>query len=65
MTGGTKINEADHIRSLVDIQAKVIEMRRMADSTTDTRRRDAYLRVADAIENRARALDKNSDQETA
>jgi hypothetical protein len=50
---------------LVDIQAKVIEMRRMADSTTDTRRRDAYLRVADAIENRARALDKNSDQETA
>lgn len=53
-------SESDHLQALADIQAKVIEMRRMADETTDPRKRDACLRIADAIEEQARTLDHPS-----
>lgn len=54
------LTESEHLRALADIQAKVIEMRRMARETTDPRKRDACLRIADAIEKQARKLDHRS-----
>ena len=48
----------DLIRALAEIQATVIELRRVADETSDPRKRDACLRVADAIERHARKLDE-------
>ena len=38
------------IRALAEVQATVIELRRVADEKRDSGQRDAYLRVADAIE---------------
>lgn len=54
------LSESEHLRALADIQAKIIEMRRMAGETTDPRKRDACLRIADAIEEQARKLDHPS-----
>ena len=51
----------DDLTALAEIQARVIEMRRMAAKTKDPRKRDACLRIAEAIEQRARELDQKTD----
>ena len=47
----------DDVAALAEIQACILWARSTAMSTADPRKRDACLRVADAIEQRARALD--------
>jgi hypothetical protein len=46
-----------NLEALAELQGRVIEMRRMAAATKNARKRDACLRLADAIEKRARELD--------
>jgi hypothetical protein len=54
------LNVDDDLKALSEIQGRVIEMRRMAAETANARKRDACLRLADAIEQQARKLDQNS-----
>ncbi|WP_161853813.1 hypothetical protein [Bradyrhizobium sp. CCBAU 051011] len=49
----------DEVKALAEIQGQLIDMRRMAAETTDLRKRDACLRVADAFEKRTRELDQS------
>ena len=51
----------DELKALSEIQARVIELRRMAAETASARKRDACLRLADAIDQQARKLHQNSD----
>lgn len=55
------MSESDHLKALAVVQAKIIQMRRMAEETADPRKRDACLRVADAVEKKAQELDAKSD----
>jgi hypothetical protein len=49
----------DQLNALIEIQGRITQMRRMAAQTKDPRKRDACLRLADAIEKRARELDQS------
>ena len=53
----------DQLKELAEIQGRVIELRRVAAETEDPRKRDACLRIADAIEKRARELDQSETTE--
>ena len=48
----------DSVRALAQIQATVQGLRRVAEETSDPQRRDACLRIAAAIEEQARKLDR-------
>jgi len=48
----------DRVTLLTEIQNTVLAIRKMGKDTTDPRRRDACAKVADAIEDRARELDR-------
>lgn len=50
----------DDLKALSEIQARVIELRRMAAEAVSAWKRDTCLRLADAIEKQARELDKRS-----
>lgn len=52
--------DEDDLKALSEIQGRIIELRRMAVETENPTKRDVCLRLADAIEEQARKLDKLS-----
>jgi len=55
---------SDIITALAAIQGKILRTRQMAAETTNFRKKQALLSIADAIEHRARRLDEELEDRT-